>query len=220
MKLSSRGISLIVGLWALVAAGAAPAQESLDQGKTPAQLYAANCAICHKSPRGLSSAGGILGVENFLREHYTASREAAAAIAGYLKSVDQAAPPERKRAAKPAAVDSDKSSGKDKPAGKKSAKRTPSKPDDAKADVGKTDKKKVDKKDAGKRKTPSEAKLPKAKPAEGMETKPSEADKPQAKPDEAKSPDSKPAAAKPADAKPSESNKDVPAPATDNKKPD
>ncbi len=26
------------------------AQENLDSGKTPAQLYASDCAVCHKSP--------------------------------------------------------------------------------------------------------------------------------------------------------------------------
>ena len=28
------------------------AQENLDFGKTPAQLFASDCAICHKSPQG------------------------------------------------------------------------------------------------------------------------------------------------------------------------
>ena len=64
------------------------AQENLDLGKTPAQLYASGCAICHKSPQGLAAKGdGIFGLESFLRQHYTASRESAAAIAGYLRAV-------------------------------------------------------------------------------------------------------------------------------------
>jgi hypothetical protein len=63
------------------------AQENLDLGKTPAQLYASDCAICHKSPQGLAAkGGGMLGLENFLREHYTASRESAAVIANYLRA--------------------------------------------------------------------------------------------------------------------------------------
>jgi len=97
---------LAVGLTvlAVLTAGQAAAQEDLDSGKTPAQLYASNCAICHKTPRGLSKAGGPFGLQGFLREHYTASRQVAAAIAAYVDAVDRGAPPvERgpKRAAKP-----------------------------------------------------------------------------------------------------------------------
>lgn len=63
------------------------AQENLDFGKSPAQLYASDCAICHKSPQGLAAkSGGISGLEGFLREHYTASRESAAIIANYLRA--------------------------------------------------------------------------------------------------------------------------------------
>src|SRR3972149_5828761 len=66
------------------------AQENLDLGKTPAQLFASDCALCHKSTRALATKGGGLfgGLESFLRQHYTASRESAAAIAGYLRSID------------------------------------------------------------------------------------------------------------------------------------
>ena len=64
------------------------AQENLDRGKTPAQLFASDCSICHKSPQGLARAGGLFGLDSFLRTHYTASRESAGAIANYLKSID------------------------------------------------------------------------------------------------------------------------------------
>jgi hypothetical protein len=56
-------------------------------------MFATDCALCHKSPAGLSKAGGMFGLDSFLREHYTASRQAAAAIASYLRSVDAAQPP-------------------------------------------------------------------------------------------------------------------------------
>jgi hypothetical protein len=72
--------------------GGAGAQESLDKGKSPAQLFASDCSICHKSAQGLAKSGGLFGLDNFLRTHYTASRETASAIANYLKSVDAAAP--------------------------------------------------------------------------------------------------------------------------------
>jgi outer membrane biosynthesis protein TonB len=73
-------------------AGRAAAQDNFDANKTPAQLFANDCSGCHKSPAGLSKVPGMFGVESFLREHYTASRQAAAAIAGYLKSVDAEQP--------------------------------------------------------------------------------------------------------------------------------
>jgi hypothetical protein len=82
----------VLALWA---AGPATAQENLDQGKTPAQLYASDCAICHKSPHGLAKRAGLYGLDNFLREHYTASRQAAAAITAYLQAIDRRAAPER-----------------------------------------------------------------------------------------------------------------------------
>ena len=70
----------VAGAAFLAAAGAASAQENLDAGKSGAQLYASNCAICHKSAQALNkSGGGLFGLDSFLREHYTSSRESAAA---------------------------------------------------------------------------------------------------------------------------------------------
>jgi len=200
MKLASCGFGAAIAILAI--AGTTLAQENLEKGKTPEQLYAADCAICHKSPNGLTRSVGIMGVENFLREHYTASREAAAAIASYLKSVDQAAPPERKRRGKPTVTESDKN----KPVEKKSAKREP-KPGDIKTDENKPGAK-ADK-DAGKHKKPAMARLPKSKPAEGMTSEPG--DKPQPKSDDAKPADAAPKADA-TDTKPDAS-------ATNNKKP-
>src|SRR6516225_10828725 len=73
-------------------AGLACAQENLDSGKTGAQLYASNCAICHKTPQSLGR-GGVFGLSGFLREHYAVSRESAAAIAAYIESTGRAAVP-------------------------------------------------------------------------------------------------------------------------------
>jgi hypothetical protein len=88
-----RGISLLGGLAAMLVITPAIAQDNYEAGKTPAQMFATDCAICHKNAAGLSKAGGMFGLESFLREHYTASRDAAAKIAGYLRSVDAAQPP-------------------------------------------------------------------------------------------------------------------------------
>jgi len=85
----TRLFGAVVAVLAVWTAGPAAAQENLDKGKTPAQLYASDCAICHKSPRGLAKGVGRYGLESFLRVHYTASREAAAAISAYLQSIDR-----------------------------------------------------------------------------------------------------------------------------------
>jgi hypothetical protein len=124
-----------VGVLALGIAGPALAQENIDAGKTPAELYAQDCAICHKTSHGLSRAGGLFGLQNFLREHYTASKESAAAIAAYLVALDhKARPPERKRARH--APKSEKS--------KKSGARLPArKPGEAKAEAKETSKDKA-----------------------------------------------------------------------------
>jgi hypothetical protein len=88
---------LELGLVLALAMGPALAQENLNAGKTPAQLYASDCAICHKSPQGMSRAAGMLGLDSFLREHYTSSHESAAAITAYIQSVDRGPPPKETR---------------------------------------------------------------------------------------------------------------------------
>lgn len=84
---------LAIGLLAMLLGGAAQAQEDLAAGKSPAQLFTQNCAMCHKSARGLAAAGdkagGLFGLDNFLAQHYTASGRSAAILAEYLKSVDK-----------------------------------------------------------------------------------------------------------------------------------
>ncbi|MGE5771870.1 MAG: hypothetical protein ACM3Z4_07480 [Hyphomicrobiales bacterium] len=83
MNLSRR---LIIGSLAVCVTSSAGAQTNLGQNKTGAQLYASVCADCHKSPQSLKPAG-IFGLESFLREHYTADRQSAAAIAAYLNGL-------------------------------------------------------------------------------------------------------------------------------------
>src|SRR5476651_860992 len=100
MKFLNRGIWLAIGALAAGFTGGAAAQENLDQGKSGAQLFASDCAICHKTSAGLSR-GHVLGLDNFLREHYSASRESAAAIAAYVQATDKGpAAPLSARAAK------------------------------------------------------------------------------------------------------------------------
>jgi hypothetical protein len=60
--------------------------QNLDAGKSPSQIFAGTCNVCHKSPRGLlktMSAGALPG---FLRQHYTTSPEMAGLLSSYLVS--------------------------------------------------------------------------------------------------------------------------------------
>jgi len=76
--------------------------------KPPAQLFASDCtgAGCHKGPQGLGRGQFPGSLANFLREHYTNSRESAAALAGYLSNIPRgaAAEPRTPRSGKPAAT--------------------------------------------------------------------------------------------------------------------
>ena len=134
MKVFRCGICAAIGIWALCIVGTAGAQENLDQGKSPAQLFASNCAICHKSPQGLAKAGGLLGLDNFLREHYTASKESASALASYLKSMDTG-PAAPARAGKRTAKGDEKAKvdGKKKTGTRPGEEKAPEKKPEAKA---------------------------------------------------------------------------------------
>lgn len=101
MHCRGRIVAIAIAAATLFGFGPGYAQESLDQGKTPAQLFASDCAICHKSPRGLSQGGGLFGLQNFLRAHYTASIQSAAALAAYLQAVDRQAPPRARTSHRP-----------------------------------------------------------------------------------------------------------------------
>jgi hypothetical protein len=150
-----RGIRLVIGMLALCLAGGSWAQESLDLGKSPARLFASDCSGCHKSPQGLGKAGGLAGLDSFLREHYTASRETAAAIASYLKTMNTG-PAAPGRASKRTAKGDDKAKSDDK-------KKSGAKPGDAKG----SEKKPVDATSDS-----PDAKSPEPKPAEILAPEP------------------------------------------------
>ncbi len=84
-----RGFWLAISSLALCVTSPAGAQRNLDQGKTAAQLYASSCATCHKSPQSVSNTKWSFGLESFLSEHYTSSRESAAILATYLKGQEK-----------------------------------------------------------------------------------------------------------------------------------
>jgi mono/diheme cytochrome c family protein len=80
-----RSVRLTISSLMLCAASAAGAQGNLEEGKTAAQIYASDCATCHKSPQSVSDTKWLFGLESFLRQHYTSSGESAAILAAYLK---------------------------------------------------------------------------------------------------------------------------------------
>ena len=173
MKGLNRGIRLSIAVLALFLAVPAGAQESLGYGKTPAQMFASDCAICHKTVNGLSRSAGLFGLDSFLRQHYTASRESAAAISAYIQAMDKGAPPPVQRT-KRTAKGSDKKPATAKPGEPKpaEAKASDTKPSEPKAGEVKPAEPK-----------PAEAKAAEPKPAE---SKPAEAKaeaKPEAKPE-------------------------------------
>ncbi|HEY2244599.1 MAG TPA: hypothetical protein VGH47_10335 [Xanthobacteraceae bacterium] len=89
---------------AVISAGPALGQTNIDQGKPASELFANYCVVCHKSTRGLANGRSSLTLSLFLREHYAASREQAAALAAYVISAGGNAPaakPERAKSEEP-----------------------------------------------------------------------------------------------------------------------
>ncbi len=86
--MSSRALILAtVMLWiGCFAAVRALAQENLEAGKSPSQIFAGTCNACHKSPRGLLKTVPAGSLAGFLRQHYTTSPNMANVLAAYLVS--------------------------------------------------------------------------------------------------------------------------------------
>lgn len=83
----TRGLLPIIGMFAVLAPALAQAQTNLDQGKSAAQIFASDCAECHKSQSGLAKGRNSEALTEFLREHYTTSRNQAAALAAFVLGV-------------------------------------------------------------------------------------------------------------------------------------
>jgi hypothetical protein len=60
--------------------------QNLDAGKSPGQLFSANCSACHRGVKGLSKSSNVGQVAGFLRQHYTTNKEMAGSLAGYVVS--------------------------------------------------------------------------------------------------------------------------------------
>lgn len=125
MMYERRGIFRLAGLAMLVMTAPACAQDNLDRGKSAQQLFASDCAICHKSPQGLAKGGGLFGLQGFLREHYTASRETANLLARYLESAGAPPAPSDRRQQRRTAKPSDAKPAEPKPADAKPVEAKP-----------------------------------------------------------------------------------------------
>jgi hypothetical protein len=118
----------VAGLAFFAVSAGAFAQEDLEKGKSGAQIFATDCAICHKTPQAVLK-GGAPG-EGFLRQHYTSSRETAAAVAAYLAGLK--APARAERASKPKSAVKPGGKGEPKAAVEKSNAGKEAKPAEAK----------------------------------------------------------------------------------------
>jgi len=79
--------------------------ENFSSKPAPA-LFNSDCtgSGCHKGPQGLGKEMSAAGLSEFLREHYTNSRESAAALAAYLRGAPAGKPqmtPEKPERAPP-----------------------------------------------------------------------------------------------------------------------
>lgn len=85
MVLSARRMAQwAAGLLAALLAVTAVAQDNIDAGKSPAQIFADTCSACHRRPQELKRASA-----SFLRQHYTPGAAAASAMANYLGQVSR-----------------------------------------------------------------------------------------------------------------------------------
>src|SRR5471030_3247737 len=167
-----RRLVCIFGIVGSLAVAPAGAQENLDSGKSGAQLFASNCALCHKSAQALRKSGGVLGLSGFLREHYTSSRESAAIIATYLESLGTPPAPGKRTGATKRTAKGDEKKTEPKSGETKSVKPDKTgKPDDAKTSGPKTSEPKSELK-------PPDGKASEPKPDAAPATKPDKPEKP------------------------------------------
>jgi hypothetical protein len=79
-----RSVALATGLLAVLAPSLGYAQANIDQDMSPASIYQSDCAVCHKSVRGLANGRGHGALADFLAEHYTSNQQEATALAAYV----------------------------------------------------------------------------------------------------------------------------------------
>ena len=86
--MSAIGRGLLSLVIAVALTGGRAQSEDLDQGKSGAKLFAANCAHCHHSPRGLAKDRFSWTLSRFLQQHYTSGSASAQALTAFLQSAD------------------------------------------------------------------------------------------------------------------------------------
>ncbi len=77
---------LLIGFAAPSSLIAPASAQNLEAGKSPAQLFAGNCAVCHRSARGLLKSVPPGQLTGFLRQHYTTSSGMAQSMSAYVIS--------------------------------------------------------------------------------------------------------------------------------------
>ena len=92
-----------IGLFAGLVPMLVRAQTSIDQGKSPAEMFSLDCAACHKTARGLARGRTTSDLSSFLAEHYTSGKDQAASLSAYVMGAGggEAAPATPGRGAKP-----------------------------------------------------------------------------------------------------------------------
>jgi hypothetical protein len=89
MSAVGRGLlSLMIGMTVM---GGIAQSEDLDQGKSGIKLFEANCAHCHRSPRGLAKDRFSWTLSRFLEQHYTSGSASAEALTAFLQAADNRA---------------------------------------------------------------------------------------------------------------------------------
>ena len=132
-----RHLAATIGLLVVLAPAIASAQTNLDQGKSPGQIFASDCAACHKAARGLAKGKDGGSLTEFLRQHYTTSREQAAALAAYVLRGGVEPPP------KPAAEHA-RASAEEPKAGRRQSRSEAAKPEAGKPEAAKPEAAKPD----------------------------------------------------------------------------
>ena len=106
------------------------AQGNLDAGRSPAQIFADSCGVCHRDARELRRSNA-----NFLRQHYMSGSEEAAKMAGYLARLPPREPrtPQPKRSAAAGAGTPSAAGANPTEASKQQARELPASTDQAKS---------------------------------------------------------------------------------------
>ena len=61
--------NVLASIFLGAAVAAAQAQVNIDQGKSAAQIFANDCAACHKATRGLANGKNSAALASFLRDN-------------------------------------------------------------------------------------------------------------------------------------------------------